>query len=226
MSVANLPATTDWTNDDWETPDNIALFMSQLVCKSDRRILEPCSGSGQIIKFLPKHIDLWAIEINYARVWEQIKVGGLMHQLDRTWDIQHYDFLGKACEPDFLKEYKEWVGFDLVITNPPFSKCMEFIGRSLQMLNFTNPDARLLFLMPSDIFQAKSRSRAFSKLNAHIHHIYPIVGRVDYLINGVPASQTYVEKNGKLVRRSGRQTCDAIWDIRPGKQGSCTTFIN
>ncbi|WP_193199824.1 hypothetical protein [Nostoc sp. MG11] len=94
------------------------------------------------------------------------------------------------------------------------------------MLNPNNPSARLLFLMPFDIFQAKSRASAFSKLDAHIHHVYPIVGRVDYLINGVPASQTYVEKGGKLVRRSGRQTCDAIWDIRPSKQGGCTTFID
>jgi hypothetical protein len=103
---------------------------------------------------------------------------------------------------------------------------MEFVGRSLDLLNPNNPDARLLFLMPSDIFQAKSRAIAFSKLDAHIHHIYPIVGRVDYLINGVPASQTRVEKGGKLVKRSGRQTCDAIWDIRLGKSGGCTTFIN
>ncbi|MBE9036027.1 hypothetical protein [aff. Roholtiella sp. LEGE 12411] len=203
----------NWTNDDWETPEKIALFMAQLVSISDEYILEPCAGSGQIVKYIlyPYMRNILCMDINDSRVEK-----GRCNAPDCTWLVS--DFLHSEIEPR--------TDLDLVITNPPFTKCMEFIDRSLQMLNFTNPDARLLFLMPSDIFQAKSRSRAFSKLNAHIHHIYPIVGRVDYLINGVPASQTYVEKNGKLVRRSGRQTCDAIWDIRPGKQGSCTTFIN
>jgi hypothetical protein len=213
MNVANLPATTDWTNDDWETPNNIAQAMSELVLPGDEYILEPCAGTGQIIKHIlhPESCSILCMDINKSRVEK-----GRCKSPDCTW----------LCS-DFLRSHIEPVTeFDLVITNPPFSKCMEFVGRSLSLLNPNNPSARLLFLMPSDIFQSKSRANAFSQLNAHIHHIYPIVGRVDYLINGVPASQTLVEKGGKMVKRSGRQTCDAIWDIRPGKQGGCTTFID
>ncbi|MBW4557123.1 MAG: methyltransferase [Trichormus sp. ATA11-4-KO1] len=203
----------NWTNDDWETPDNIAQAMAQLVLPSDEYILEPCAGTGQIAKNIPhsESFSILCLDINKSRVEK-----GRCNAPDCTWLTS--DFLVDEVEPH--------TEFDLVITNPPFSKCMEFIERSLSLLNHNNKDARLLFLMPSDIFQAKSRARAFNQLNAHIHHVYPIVGRVNYLINGVPASQTYVEKGGKLVRRSGRQTCDAIWDIRPGKSGGCTTFIN
>ncbi|MBD6620943.1 hypothetical protein FNW02_35760 [Komarekiella sp. 'clone 1'] len=212
MNVANLLPITGWDNDSWETPNNIAQVMSELVLPSDEYILEPCAGTGQIAKNIPhpESCSILCMDINKSRV-----ENGRYNVPNCTWLCT--DFLRSEIEP-----YTE---FDLVITNPPFSKCMEFIERSLSLLNPNNPSARLLFLMPSDIFQAKSRANAFSKLNAHIHHIYPIVGRVDYLINGVPASKTFVEKNGKMVRRSGRQTCDAVWDIRPGKLGGCTTFI-
>jgi hypothetical protein len=213
MNVANLLPTTDWDNDSWETPNNIAQAMSELVLPGDEYILEPCAGTGQIIKHIPHpaSCSILCLDINKSRVEK-----GRCNAPDCTWLCA--DFLHSEIEPH--------TDFDLVITNPSFSKCMEFIGRSFSLLNLNNPSARLLFLMPSDIFQAKSRANAFSKLDAHIHHVYPIVGRVDYLINGVPASQTYVEKGGKLVRRSGRQTCDAIWDIRLGKLGGCTTFID
>ncbi len=212
MTVVEPEISLDWNTDMWQTPDEIASLMAQLVLPTDQRILEPAAGTGQIIKFLPKHIDLWAVEINYARVREQIKVGGLMHQLDRTWDIQHYDFLGKACEPDFLKKYSDWVGFDLIITNPPFSKCMEFLQRSLALLNTNNPQARLIFLLPLDWNCSKARGAHWQQLNAHIHKEYRIMGRVAFL-------------DGEGVPRSRRQCSDAVFDIRPGRVESAVSYL-
>ncbi len=63
ISLFPLPdIETDFTLDDWETPDDVASSMAALVKTSDgrganrlrhRRVLEPAAGSGQIAQFLP-----------------------------------------------------------------------------------------------------------------------------------------------------------------------------
>ena len=103
------------------------------------------------------------------------------------------------------------------------------------LLNPDNPTARLLFLMPLDWNCAQSRAKVWDKLDAHIHHVYRIPKRVDYLINGVPCSKTPKKlDNGKdminaLSRKpkmmSGRQCYDAVFDIRLGKENPSTTFL-
>jgi hypothetical protein len=88
--------------------------------------------------------------------------------------------------------------------------------------------------MPVDTLFSHKRSQQFQMLNAHVHHIYKIVGRVDYLKNGVPASQcpktkngvSVFDKKGNPVRMSGRQCYDAIFDIRPGKQGAVMSQLD
>jgi hypothetical protein len=61
-----------------------------------------------------------------------------------------------------------------------------------------------------DYFQAIKRYQFLKSLDAHIHKIHPIVGRVAYLKRGIP--------------HTGRQVCDAVFDIRPGK-GSGLKFL-
>jgi hypothetical protein len=70
-------------------------------------------------------------------------------------------------------------------------------------------------------------------LDAHIHHVYPVADRVDYLKDSIPMSkqQKFIGgvpqfKNGKPVMNSGRQCYDAIFDIRLGKQNSALTLIH
>ncbi|MBE9037652.1 hypothetical protein [aff. Roholtiella sp. LEGE 12411] len=58
----------------------------------------------------------------------------------------------------------------MIISNPPFSKCVEFVERSLCLLNPDNPESRILFLLPLDWTGSKERGNAWRKLNAHISH--------------------------------------------------------
>lgn len=198
--------TPEWDGDMWQTPDDIAQMMAKLVKKSDRWILEPSAGSGQIVKYLPS-IDrpfpsIHAIEKNYGRC----KVGRSKYSAC-TW--HNDDFLSTEWD---INSYNQ-ILFDLIIGNPPFSLCLEFIERSLTLLNPENPEARILFLLPGDWNASHKRGNYWRKLDAHIHHKYQIQGRVPFLdADGIP--------------RNKRQIYDAVWDIRPGKSGGVVSYLD
>lgn len=204
----------DFTNDDYETPSWLAKAMANLVLPTDKQILEPFAGSGQIAKYLPSDRSVECVELKYSRF--------LQGKNNAPW-----------CEWEngcFFNDIATW-GCDLIVTNPPFSKCVEAVAKSLRLLN-GNSNSRLLFLMPLDWNCSQSRAKAWDTLDAHIHHIYPIADRVDYLKEGIPMSkcQKIIQgvpqfKNGKALMNSGRQCYDAIFDIRLGKQNSASTLI-
>jgi len=207
--------TGDFTNDDYETPDWLAVAMSRLVLPTDKQILEPFAGSGQIAKYLPSDRSIECAEIKYSRFLQ-----GKEKAKSATWvNGCFFNDVSNTC-------------FDLIITNPPFSLCVEAVAKSLELLN-DSPNSRLLFLMPLDWNCSQARSKAWDALDAHIRHIYPIADRVDYLKEGIPMSkcQKIIQgvpqfKNGKPVMNSGRQCYDAVFDIRLGKQNSASTLIH
>lgn len=195
LSLFTQVDTDEWNSDLWQTPANVASLMSKLILPSDRYILEPCAGTGQIAKFLP--VGSYANEL----LWSRYKQG-MQSSPSCIWSNE--DFLNS--------DVWECDCFDLIITNPPFSMCVEFIRRSLSLLNPNNPDARLLFLLPLDWNCPIGRATAWSKLDARIHHVYRYKGRVTYLdATGTP--------------QKGRQCSDAVFDIRLGKLGANDTYL-
>jgi Methyltransferase small domain len=185
----------NWTSDDWQTPDSIAIALSKLVRPTDASILEPCAGTGQISKFLPQDRRVFSIEISPSR-YELLKI-----------NAPH----SRCLKGDFFKDTSPR-RYDLIISNPPFSRCVEFVERSLNILNLQNAEARILFLLPIDWNCSKSRARAWKNLDAHIHCEYRIEGRVAFLDgNGVPQSK--------------RQVCDAVFDIRPGRKEGGVNYL-
>ncbi len=205
----------DFTNDDYETPDWLAVAMSRLVLPTDKQILEPFAGSGQIAKYLPGDRSIECAEIKYSRFLQ-----GKEKAKSATWvNGCFFNDVLSGC-------------FDLIITNPPFSLCVEAVAKSLELLN-DSPNSRLLLLMPLDWNCSQGRAKDWESLYAHIHHIYPIADRVDYLKEGIPMSkqQKFINgvpqfKNGKPLMNSGRQCYDAVFDIRLGKQNSASTLIH
>lgn len=207
--------TEDFTNDDYETPDDIAKAMATLVLPTDKNILEPFAGTGQIVKYLPSDRLIDVVELKSSRYTQLIE----LHKHCFAYNGSFFEFMVD-------NEY------DLIITNPPFSLCMEAISHSLKLLNPGNPTARLLFLIPLDTFSSQARSEKLKSLDGHIHHTHLIPRRVDYLKDGEPMSkcQKIINgipqfKNGKPIKNSGRQCYDAVFDIRLGKENPSTTFL-
>ena len=203
-----------FNKNDYETPDNIAQAMAQLVLPTDRYILEPCAGTGQIARALleNENVTILANEINKERFKKLCLIKGI-------W-VKCKDFL-------FVDSIKAW---DLIITNPPFDYALEFIAKSLSIVN-DFPESRLLFLMPIDTFSSQGRAKQFQELGCHISKIHIIPGRIDYLKDGVPMSKCQKEidgvpqfKNGKPVMCSGRQVSDAVFEIKKGK-GDSVNFL-
>jgi hypothetical protein len=207
----------EFTNDDYETPDWLAKKMCSLVLPTDKYILEPFAGSGQIVKYLPSDRAIDVVEIKPSRYLQLIQ-------------LKNHCFTYNGS----FFEFQHGGTYDLIITNPPFSLCIEAISYALTFLNPDNPDARLLFLMPLAWNCPIKRSEQWEELNAHIHYVHRIRGRVDYLENGVPCKKLQqfkdgkpvFKKNGKPQLRSGRSHDDAVFDIRLGKENAVTTFLN
>lgn len=197
LSLFDDQSATAWSNDDWQTPDNVAQAMTKLVKDSDRTILEPCAGSGQIAKFLPHNRKAICLEVNPDKVKH-----GTMNAPYCGWINANF----------FDDSYRLENSFDLIVGNPPFSSCVEFIARSLPLLNIGNSDARILFLLPLDWNCSHGRASHWKKLDAHIHHVHRWEGRISYLdANGVPQKR--------------RQVCDAVFDIRPGKSNAAVSYL-
>lgn len=192
-----------FTADDWETPDDVACRMAGLVRPSDLRILEPAAGSGQIAKYLPS--GSFCCEIKSNRVALGQKKAPQCH-----W--KQYDFFTLAIELIRLNEKNEArYGCDVIITNPPFSKAIEFIEQGLTLLNRDNSNARLLYLLPIDFCSSIKRGMAFKALDCHVYHEYRIMNRIAYI------------RGGKSVK--GRQIYDAVFDIRPGRKPGAISFL-
>jgi hypothetical protein len=204
----------DFTNDDYETPDWLAAAIANLVLPTDREIFEPFAGSGQIAKYLPSDRSVKCIEIKHSRFLK-----GKDNAPFATW-----------VNSNFFNHISKY-GCDLIISNPPFSLCVEAVAKSLELLN-DSPNSRLLFLMPLDWNCSQSRAKAWESLNAHIHHVYPVADRVDYLKDGIPMSKQQKIlngipqfKNGKPVMNGGRKCYDAVFDIRLSRNQSASTLI-
>jgi SAM-dependent methyltransferase len=188
----------EWNPDLWETPDDVAQAIARLLYAPERDVLEPALGTGQIARAL----------CAYAQSVE--RVTGVEIREDRA-AIAEQNLPSKYCKvltKDFftLPPQKR---FDVVVTNPPFSKGMAYINTSLKWLR---DEGRLLFLLPIAYFQSRERAQQFVGMDCHIHRIYAFAGRIAYLKNGMPEDR--------------RQCEDAIFDIRKGAIGGCLTLID
>jgi len=169
--------------------------MASLIQFDDHRILEPANGSGRVAKHLPP--GSFCCEIKPSRGELGIKYAPHCHWLGGDFMIYPFEQLSS-----------KW---DLIITNPPFSQCIQFIERGLELLDLENPDARLLYLLPIDFCSSVERGKAFQSLDCHIHHEYRIMNRVAYI------------RDGQAVK--GRQLYDCVFDIRPTRLTGAVSFL-
>ena len=135
--------------------------------KSSDSILEPSAGNGNIIKALrnrgyDNHID--AVELR---------------EEERYNLIGHADRVGIG---DFLE--MEGLGpYDVVIGNPPFSKALEFVKKSLEVVR---PGGRVIMLLRTSFLESKTRFQ-FWKENP-LSGLYTLSKRPSFTGKGTDAT--------------------------------------
>ena len=103
-------------------------------------ILEPSAGNGNIIKAL-RDRNITGISIEAMELREEER-----ENLEALADV--------VTIGDFLKDDTEYIEYDLIIGNPPYSLAQEFIDRSLELLA---PGGRLIFLLRTNFLESKKR---------------------------------------------------------------------
>lgn len=103
-------------------------------------ILEPSAGNGNIIKALRARgvsaVDIEAVEIRESERENLLKLA----------DTVRID--------DFLTSDTEYLEYDLIIGNPPYSLAQEFVDKCLGLLA---PGGKLVFLLRTAFLESKKR---------------------------------------------------------------------
>ncbi|MEO1399623.1 MAG: class I SAM-dependent methyltransferase [Cyanobacteria bacterium J06635_1] len=167
------PPPEPFTTDDWETPDDIAKALADLV-RLDERVVEVGAGGGQISQYL--YGSPICVESSVKRVARGRE------------KAQHC----KWVEEDFF----HWAArqrnncVDCFIANPPFSIALDLVEAALPLLA---TKGRFLLLLPTEFFQSQTRAAQLRALGLVISNEWRIAGRVAYLKLGVshPGRQCY-----------------------------------
>lgn len=132
--------------DFYATPINVVenLLNNIDLSQYGTKVLEPSAGNGNVCSILKERYpdkDITALEIR------EEELGNLIMCSDEV-------IIG-----DFL-ERQEKSKYDIIIGNPPYSKAMEFVNKSLELLK---EDGVLIFLLRTAFLESKSRYEFWQK---------------------------------------------------------------
>lgn len=120
-------------------PETIRAFLNSYegIASSDR-ILEPSAGNGAIIRALREH--------GYTNRIDAVEL--------RADERPALESLADNVTIGSFFDYDPEVGYDVIIGNPPFSLALEFISKSLELLN---PGGALIFLLRTSFLESTKR---------------------------------------------------------------------
>lgn len=123
-------------NDFYETPETVTTdFLFNHLEGDFRRILEPCAGSGKMVRVLRERFPNAIID---------------------TMDIDNHPEIPEAMHEmvaDFLEHKIKHPKYDLIFTNPPYSLAREIIGHALE----SYPRATIVMLLRVGFLESKKR---------------------------------------------------------------------
>ena len=165
MSATNRGAVRR-DKDLYETPPSVVSHFLQHHLKGEyQRILEPCCGSGNMVRELRKR---------YAGAYIQaMDICNINHIPESTFSLKGIDYL----------QYERDYPFDLIFTNPPYSLAQEIITHSIE----TWPKATVVMLLRLNFLGAQKRHKWWQKYPAS--DIYVMSCRPDYTGEGGDATE-------------------------------------
>lgn len=183
------------------TPDHAARFVARVVSSLDLcsgkylagtpRCIDLGAGTGALSVALPS-LGSSCVEISRERCSE-----------GRAAMPQHCWICADALDPSFYST--RLATYDLVISNPDFEVALQFLHLGLQLLargGDGDSHRRMVFLLPSDFFEASAiRARLFKLLDFRVECEYRL-GHLCFL-KDAPAAQ--------------KLTCDSLFVFAPGR---------
>ena len=107
--------------------------------------------------------------------------------------------------------------YDVVVSNPDFEVAMPFLYLGLQFLNF-KPNARLIFLLPSDFFEGSAaRTRVYKILGMHVECEYKLghLGFYEHMrgMEKLSCDSLFVLKRGRKSKYEWKTLCHVFHAI-------------
>ncbi len=165
MSATNR-GTVRRAYDFYETPEEVTReFLFEHFEGDFRTILEPCAGSGKMVKVLRDRFPLAWIEVN------------------DIWDGSPIPYVNKRYALDFLKMLKGDVDYDLIFTNPPYSLAEEIITHALE----TWSKATVVMLLRLNFLGSQKRKPFWDK--HPVNEIYVLSKRPSFTGRGTDATE-------------------------------------
>lgn len=175
------------------TPTRISRFLGKMIEKDrDRRVIELGGGAGSITKFLPPHT------LCFEKLKKRID-RGKVEAPHANWQ-NPIDCLTRRFVARMTKN-NHFFSYDVVVSNPDFEVAMPFLYLGLQFLNFS-PNARLIFLLPSDYFEGSAaRTRVYKILGLRVECEYKL-GHLGFY---------------EHMRGMEKLSCDSLFVLRRGR---------
>lgn len=146
-------------------------------------ILEPCCGGGHISKTLNEH-------------------GYVVY----SYDIVQRDYIGQNGVQDFLQVNPEHVNCFDIITNPPYSQAMEFVGHALDI---SADGVKVAMFLKLTFLEGAKRKKLFDVYPPKT--IYVFRNRIDCWRNGVkPEKPSRAVCYAWFVWKKGYRGCPEI----------------
>ena len=152
--------------DFYETPEEVTRgFLFEYFEGDFHVILEPCAGSGKMVKVLRDRFPLARIEAN------------------DIWDGSPIPYANKRYTLDFLKMSKGDADYDLIFTNPPYSLAEEIITHALK----TRSKATVVMLLRLNFLGSQKRKPFWDK--HPVSEIYVLSKRPSFTGKGTDATE-------------------------------------
>ena len=165
MSATNR-GTVRRAYDFYETPEEVTRgFLFEYFEGDFHVILEPCAGSGKMVKVLRDRFPLAWIEANDIR------------------DGPPIPYANKRYTLDFLKMLKSDADYDLIFTNPPYSLAEEIITHALE----TWSKATVVMLLRLNFLGSQKRKPFWDK--HPVSEIYVLSKRPSFTGKGTDATE-------------------------------------